>query len=66
MTRTKNETVPPCRAGGRPPCPICPVRTDCAWGWEVLTDEADNLRQAGRVIRELAQEPVTARRRRIP
>jgi hypothetical protein len=27
---------PACIGGGRPPCPICPVRLRCAWADKVL------------------------------
>jgi len=37
---TRQRIVPPeCIDGGKPPCPICPVRSKCAWARQILKDD---------------------------
>lgn len=37
---TRREDLPPCITGGRAPCPICPVHTDCAHGQNTVRAKA--------------------------
>lgn len=56
MATIEHPKPPACLPGGRPPCPTCPLQEDCAWAWEVLTNEHFNRRQAKHVIAQLHAE----------